>query len=299
MRRSESRFVLVLPFLVALLGSPLSSDGAEKSRSQRGNRSRGSAPVDLEVARILQQAVTVYQAKLSVIANNLANAETTAFKRCRVDLEDLPSRQQRLPGAEDSAGNFTSIGIAAGTGVRVAGVRADFTQGALQATDVVLDLAIRGQGFFQVTEPSDGSIRYTRAGNLARNANGDLVTGSAAIGRLLEPAINIPNDATAIVIGAEGQVAVLQPGSQKMTNVGQIELAVFPNPQGLIKVGENLYVETDASGCPITGTPGQDGIGSLQQGCLEASNVDAEEESVRFDRTAAAVQRIRRMLGVR
>ena len=84
-----------------------------------------------------------------------------------------------------------------------------------------------------------------------------------------------------------------------MTNVGQIELAVFPNPQGLIKVGENLYVETDASGCPITGTPGQDGIGSLQQGCLEASNVDAEEESVRFDRTAAAVQRIRRMLGVR
>ncbi|MEE8451489.1 MAG: flagellar hook-basal body complex protein [Thermoguttaceae bacterium] len=269
------------------------------ARSRRGNRSRGNAPVDLEVARILQQAVTAYQAKLSVIANNLANVETTAFKRCRVDLEDLPSRQERLPGAQDALGNYTSVGIAVGTGIRVAGVRTDFTQGALQETDVVLDLAICGRGFFQVVEPSDGSIRYTRAGNLARNANGDLVMGSAAIGRFIEPAISIPPDATAIVISADGRVAVLQPGSQTMTAVGQIELAMFANPQGLIKVGENLYGETDASGAPTTGTPGQEGLGSLQQGCLEASNVDPEEELLRFDQTAAALQRIRRLLRTR
>ena len=208
----------------------------------------------------LYTAATGMQAmetRLDVIANNLANVETTGFKRDRAHFEDLFYRHEKMPGTQDSAGNYTATGISIGLGSKVTSTQSDHEQGSFHITDNPLDLAIVGDGFFQVLEPSDGSIRYTRAGNFFKNANGDVVMGSANTGRLLEPAINIPDDATEISISADGAVSVRQPGSQQMTNVGQIELAVFPNAQGLLKMGENLYDETDASGAPISGNPGQ------------------------------------------
>jgi flagellar basal-body rod protein FlgG len=250
-----------------------------------------------EAYQTLAEAAKAYQTKLSVIANNLANAETTAFKRSRVILEELPYRHEKMPGAEDTAGQFTATGISVGTGVRVAGVQTDFAQGPLHQTGSPLDVAIEGDGFFQVTDPS-GDILYTRAGNFSRNANGELVMGSANVGRLLEPPITIPEDATDIVISAEGIVSVRQPGSPNLSQIGQTELAAFINPEGLLKRGENLYAETDASGPARLGDPGQNGLGSLRQGALEASNVQSDRELIEWKKTAERLQVIRRLLQV-
>ena len=241
----------------------------------------------------LYTAATGMQAmetRLDVIANNLANVETTGFKRDRAHFEDLFYRHEKMPGTQDSLGNPTPTGIAIGLGSKVTSTQSDFEQGSFQVTDNPLDVAIVGQGFFQVIEPSDGSIRFTRAGNFFKNANGDIVMGSANIGRFLEPAISVPPDATEISISAEGRVSVRQPGSQTMNDVGQLELAFFPNAQGLLKVGENLYQETDASGAPTTGTPGQEGLGRLQQGVLEASNVQPVEELIGLITTQRAFE---------
>jgi flagellar basal-body rod protein FlgG len=142
-----------------------------------------------------------------------------------------------------------------------------------------LDLLIRGRGFFQVLDPN-GDTYYTRAGDLSKNANGELVVASANMGRRLEPPITIPEDAVAVSVSPEGIVSVRQPGSQQLTQVGQIELATFINPEGLLKLGENLYAETDASGAPLLGNPGQDGIGDIQQGALERSNVEPVNELI-------------------
>jgi flagellar basal-body rod protein FlgG len=142
-----------------------------------------------------------------------------------------------------------------------------------------LDVAITGRGFFQVMDPS-GTTLYTRAGNFSKNANGNIVMGSAETGRLLEPPITIPQDAMAIVISPEGIVSVRQPGSQQLSQVGQIGMASFINPEGLLKLGENLYSETDSSGAPTLSNPGQDGMGTLQQNSLEASNVEPVQELI-------------------
>jgi flagellar basal-body rod protein FlgG len=213
------------------------------------------------------------QTKLDVIANNLANAETTGFKADRPNFEDLFYHQVRYPGAQDSAGQFTPVGVAIGTGSRVQSTQSNFIQGSLQQTGNELDVAIQGPGFFQVKDPS-GTIYYSRAGNFTKNANGNVVVGSANIGRLLEPSVTIPNDATNISISAEGQFAWRVPGSQTLQQGPTIQLATFVNPQGLLKLGENLYQETDASGTATTTNPGQNGVGTTQQGSLEASNVD-------------------------
>ena len=250
-----------------------------------------------DAQQTLAQALKAYQAKLSVLANNLANAETTAFKRSRVILEELPYRHERIPGAEDTAGQYTATGISVGTGVRVAGVQTDFAQGPLHQTGSPLDVAIEGDGFFQVADPS-GDILYTRAGNFSRNANGDLVVGSANVGRLLEPPIAIPEDATDIVISAEGIVSVRQPGSPNLSQIGTIELVSFINPEGLLKLGENLYAETDSSGTALLSNPGQNGLGSLRQGMLEGANVQADRELLEWKKTADKLQVIRRLLQV-
>ena len=168
-------------------------------------------------------------------ANNLANAETTAFKRSRVIIEDLAYRHERMPGTEDTAGGYTATGISIGMGVRVSSVQTDFTQGALRRTGNKLDVAVEGDGFFLVMDPS-GETLYTRAGNFSKNANGDMVTGSAGTGRLLQPPINVPQDGTDVLISAEGIVSVRQPGCSNLTQIGQIELAAFINPEGLLKV---------------------------------------------------------------
>ncbi len=223
--------------------------------------------------------MTAMETKLDVIANNLANLETVAFKKDRANFEDLFYRHEKMPGSEDTTGQYTPTGIHIGLGTRIQSVQSNFTQGAFDHTGGELDVAIEGGGLFQVLDPT-GDTYYTRAGNWSKNANGNLVVGSAGIGRLIEPAITIPEDATNIVITPEGIVSVRQPGNQQLSQVGQIELAYFVNPQGLMKLGENLYAETDASGAPTLGNPGQDGIGMLRQNFLERSNVEPVNELI-------------------
>ncbi len=223
--------------------------------------------------------MSAMETKLNVVANNLANIETTGFKRDRANFEDLYYRHEKLPGAEDSASQYTPTGISVGLGVRVSSTQTEFTQGSFDQTDKPLDVAIEGEGFFQVTDPS-GQIYYSRAGNFNVNANGYLVMGSAQTGRLIEPPISIPQDTLDISISAEGIVAVRQPNNTQLAQAGQIELAKFINPDGLLKIGENLYSETDSSGPPTLGNPGQDGLGLLRQGALEESNVEPVRELI-------------------
>jgi flagellar basal-body rod protein FlgG len=229
------------------------------------------------------------QSRLDVVANNLANMETTAFKAGRANFEDSFYRNDRLPGLEDTSGQLTPMGISYGTGVRVESVQDDHSQGALQKTDHQLDVAIEGVGYFKVRDPN-GDTYYTRAGNFTRNANGNIVLGSANVGRLLDPPITIPNDATAISIGTDGKVLVQQPNNTQLQQVGQIEMAMFINPGGLLKLGENLYRETDASGSPINANPGLNGMGTVQQEYLEASNVEPTTELIDLIKTQRAFE---------
>ncbi|MBN1912617.1 MAG: flagellar basal-body rod protein FlgG [Pirellulales bacterium] len=234
--------------------------------------------------------MTAMESKLDVIANNLANLETTAFKSDRANFEDLFYRHIKYPGVQDAAGEYTPTGISIGYGSKVTSVQTKFTQGAFKQTDQPLDMAIEGNGFFQVIDPASGETMYTRAGNFSVNANGNLVMGSASTGRLLEPAIDIPDDATAVAVSADGIVSVKQPGTVELAQVGQIELARFVNPEGLLKMGENLYAETDASGPVTTGNAGQDGFGSVRQNTLEASNVEPVKELIDLITTQRAFE---------
>jgi len=230
------------------------------------------------------------QTKLDVIANNLANVNTTSFKKDRANFEDLFYRNVKLPGVQDQNGALTPTGIHIGLGSRVQSVQANFKQGAFQQTGNSLDVAIEGDGFFQVTDPFTQQIVYTRAGNFSVNANGDVVLGSASTGRLLEPAINIPQDATDITIGSDGQVFVRIPGQTQLQSAGQIQLAKFINPEGLLKIGENLFAENQAAGTAFISNPGQDGVGVLRQNALEASNVEPVQELVDLITTQRAFE---------
>ncbi len=229
------------------------------------------------------------ETKLDVTANNLANVETVAFKSGRADFEDLMYRHYKMPGAEDTLGEFAPTGISVGLGSRASAVQTNFMQGPHLQTDRELDLAIAGRGFFQVTDPN-GDIYYTRAGNFIKNANGSIVMGSASIGRLIQPPITLPPDAIRISISPEGVVKVQQQGTPTLSTVGQIELAYFTNPEGLVKLGENLYSETDSSGTATLGNPGQDGLGTVLQGALEGSNVSPVEELISLITTQRAFE---------
>jgi flagellar basal-body rod protein FlgG len=230
------------------------------------------------------------ETKLDVIANNLANVNTTGFKRDRANFEDLFYRHEKLPGAQDAAGEFSPTGVSIGLGSRVSSTQTDFNQGAFQQTGKELDIAIEGAGFFQVIDPTSGEIMYSRAGNMAINANGTLVIGSASTGRILEPQVTVPADATAISISSEGIVEVQQAGSQQLTQLAQLQLAKFINPDGLLKVGENIYRETVSSGTATLGNPGTDGIGLMRQGMLEASNVEPVQELIDLITTQRAFE---------
>lgn len=236
----------------------------------------------------LYTAATGMQAmetKLDVIANNLANNNTTAFKRDRANFEDLLYRQYRLPGSQDSDGNITSTGVDVGLGVRVSSTQADFDQGSFQNTGNQLDIAIDGKGFFEVTGQG-GERLYTRAGNLGINANGQLVIGSATLGYLLNPPVTIPQEATSVVIAPSGEVSYSQANQDTYTQAGTITLATFVNPDGLLKMGDNLFAATPASGPVNSGqTPGQQGVGNVQQGFLEASNVEPTTELIELINT--------------
>ena len=219
------------------------------------------------------------QQKLDVIANNLANVNTTGFKRDRCNFEDLFYRTETMPGIQDASGQYTPLGVQTGLGAKVQSTQADQTQGAFQQTNQPLDVAIQGNGYLQVTDTT-GQILYTRAGNLSINANGQLVVGDASVGRVLDPAITIPPTATSISIGTDGTVSVTEAGSTTMQKLNQIQLAKFINPQGLLALGGNLFSQTDASGAPTQNVPGTNGLGTLQQGSLEASNVEPVNELI-------------------
>lgn len=230
------------------------------------------------------------ETKLDVIANNLANINTTGFKKDRANFEDLLYRTEVYPGVQDANQTPTAVGTQVGLGVRVTSTQTDQRQGTLQQTGRDLDIAIEGTGLLRVLDPGTQQTFYTRAGNLDINANGQLVMGSAQTGRLLDPPIQIPNDATAIVINADGQVMVRQPGNVELQQQGQIQMAQFINPDGLLKVGENMYMQTDASGPETQGNPGQNGLGVLRQGNLEASNVEPVQELIDLITTQRAFE---------
>ena len=216
------------------------------------------------------------QTNIEVIANNLANANTTGFKRSRADFQELLYQTITQPGASSSDSTKVPTGIQIGLGSRTASVDKLFTEGDLQQTGNQFDVAIEGNGFFQVTY-LNGVTAYTRAGNLKVNADGNLVTSD---GFPVEPTITIPANAVNVSIGADGKVSVQQSGQSAATDVGTIELAYFANPAGLQSIGKSLMLPTDASGQAQTGTPGQTGLGTLQQGYVELSNVNVVEEMV-------------------
>jgi flagellar basal-body rod protein FlgG len=216
------------------------------------------------------------QTNLDVVSNNLANANTAGFKKIRADFEDLLYQIDREPGAPVEPDSMIPTGIQVGLGTRVVGTNRIMTAGNLQVTGNSLDVAIEGDGFFQVVLPN-GNMAYTRDGSWSIDGEGQMVTSN---GYLLEPAIVIPEDALEIVISATGDVSVTLPDEVDPENVGQIELARFVNPGGLKAVGKNLFLETPASGDPIVAEPGEEGMGTTIQTILEMSNVQVVEEMV-------------------
>jgi len=218
------------------------------------------------------------QTNIDVIANNLANVNTTGFKRGRADFQDLLYQTLRQAGAPSSNQTETPTGIQVGLGSRTAAVHRLFLQGDMQNTENQLDLAIDGGGFFQILRPN-GEIAYTRAGALKLDSQGRIVTSD---GFPLEPEIVIPTDALSISVGTDGIVSVLQPGNVNSQQIGQIRLVNFANPAGLSGLGRSLFQPTTASGDPIEGVPGEQGLGTLQQGFLEISNVSVVEEMVQL-----------------
>lgn len=216
------------------------------------------------------------QTNLDVTANNIANVNTTGFKKVRAEFQDLLSNVERTPGALMNQGTYQPVGIEVGLGVRTSATTRVFTSGVMQSTGRPYDIAIEGDGFLQVTQ-SDGSIAYTRDGSLQIDAAGQLCTSD---GYLVQPQINIPQNVKEITITADGNVSVTAGNETTQNTVGQIQLVKFQNPSGLMAIGHNLYIETPGSGVPITGTPGEDGFGKIQQCFLEGSNVQIVEELI-------------------
>lgn len=213
---------------------------------------------------------------IDVISNNLANVNTTGFKRSRADFQDLLYETLRSSGTASAAGSQVPAGIQIGHGTRPVSTQKIFLQGDYQQTQNQLDLAIEGNGFFQILQPN-GEVAYSRAGAFKVDSEGRIVTSD---GFLMEPEITIPSDCTAVSIGTDGTVSIIQAGETESTEIGTIELVRFSNPAGLSSIGRNLYLSTSASGDAITGTAGEDGFGTIAQGYLEMSNVNVVEEMV-------------------
>jgi flagellar basal-body rod protein FlgG len=224
--------------------------------------------------------------KLSTISNNLANVNTTGFKRDRAVFQDLLDQVNRQPGGLNTQNSELPSGLQLGTGVRVVGTTKQFSQGNLQITEQPLDLAINGRGFLQIQLP-DGQMAYTRDGQFQLNSDGDVVTPD---GYLLEPAINVPENATNITIGKDGTVTAVTDDQASPINLGQITLVDFINPQGLQAIGNNLFKATNSSGDPTEGEPGLSGLGTLEQGSIESSNVEVVEELVNMITTQRAYE---------
>lgn len=235
---------------------------------------------------IAKTGLDAQQTQMDVISNNLANVSTSGFKRARAVFEDLLYQTIRQPGAQSSEQTQLPSGLQIGTGVKPVATERIFTQGNLQQTGNAKDVAIQGQGFFQVLMP-DGTTSYTRDGSFQTDANGQLVTSS---GYPVQPAITVPADAQTLTIARDGTVSVTQPGSSTPTTIGTLQLAMFINSAGLQSLGENLYAETASSGTPSASAPGSNGAGLLNQGYTETSNVNVVEELVNMIQTQRAYE---------
>lgn len=235
---------------------------------------------------IAKTGLEAQQTQMDVISNNLANVSTTGFKRSRAVFEDLLYQNLRQPGAQSSQQTQIPSGLQIGTGVRPIATERIHTQGNLQQTGNQFDLAIQGNGFFQILLP-DGSTAYTRDGSFQSDSQGQLVTSS---GYVVQPAITLPANVTSVTVGLDGVVTVTQSGVAAPVQVGSIQLATFINPAGLESMGQNLYLETASSGAPGTNVPGTNGTGSISQGYVETSNVNVVEELVNMIQTQRAYE---------
>jgi flagellar basal-body rod protein FlgG len=235
---------------------------------------------------ISQTGLSAQDKQLSALSNNLSNVATNGFKRDRVVFEDLLYQIYRQPGGNSTQDTLLPSGMQMGTGVRTVGSQKMFTQGALQNTEETLDVAINGRGFFQIQMP-DGTMSYTRDGQFQMSSEGQLVTTN---GLIVAPGISIPINASTVTIGTDGTVTAVIAGETASTQVGNLTLVDFANPAGLQAMGGNLFRETIASGSPQESAPGQNGLGMVEQGMLENSNVDVVEELVNMITTQRAYE---------
>jgi len=235
---------------------------------------------------ISKTGMEAQQTQLDTISNNLANVSTNGYKRAHAVFEDLMYQNLRQAGANSSEQTTLPTGLQAGLGTRAVATARNFSQGGLQQSSNLLDVAIRGSGFFEIQLP-DGTNGYTRDGAFQVNAQGQLVTNN---GYAVQPGITIPANAQSVTIANDGTVSVTLPGQALPQSIGQLQIASFINPAGLEPKGGNVYGETAASGTPNAGTPGQNGLGSLQQGFVETSNVNVVEELVQMIQTQRAYE---------
>ncbi len=235
---------------------------------------------------VAKTGLDAQQTRMSVISNNLANVNTTGFKRGRAVFEDLFYQNIRQVGAQSSQDTQIPSGLSLGTGVRTVATDKLHTQGNMIQTGNSLDVAIEGRGFFQILQP-DGSLAYSRDGNFKVDSQGQVVTSN---GYTLQPAITVPENALSVTIGVDGIVSATTAGSAAPIQLGNIQLADFINPTGLQPVGKNLYIESAASGAPSSSTPGLNGTGTVLQGALESSNINVVEELVNMIETQRAYE---------
>lgn len=235
---------------------------------------------------ISKTGLDAQQTRLSVISNNLANVNTTGFKRDQAIFQDLIYQNKRQAGAQTTEDTRLPSGLSLGTGVRVVATEKLHTQGNITQTGKPLDMAILGRGFFQIQQ-ADGSVSYTRDGSFQMDADGQVVTSQ---GQLLQPSLSIPSDTQSITIGQDGVVSVITGNNTSPTQIGNIQLADFVNPAGLQPEGNNLFTETASSGSPLVGTPGLNGLGNLESGSVETSNVNVVEELVNMIETQRAYE---------
>jgi flagellar basal-body rod protein FlgG len=235
---------------------------------------------------IAKTGLDAQQTRMEVVSNNIANVNTTGFKRERAVFEDLLHQNINQVGANSTQDTQLPSGFSIGTGVRVVATEKLHSQGKLVNTGNPLDVAVQGKGFFQVLLP-DGTLAYTRDGSFQVNQEGQLVTAS---GYQVQPAITVPEGALSVTIGSDGTVSVLLPGSVAPTQIGSLQLSNFINPAGLQPIGQNLLLESGSSGAPQTGTPGLNGLGTLTQGSVESSNVNIAEELVNMIETQRAYE---------
>lgn len=235
---------------------------------------------------IAKTGLDAQQTRMSVVSNNLANVNTTGFKKGRAVFEDLIYQTIRQPGAQATQQEQLPSGLMLGTGVRTVATEKLFAQGNIVQTENSLDMAVEGRGFFQILMPN-GDLGYTRDGTFQINANGEVVMSN---GYALQPGLVVPNNAQSITIGTDGTVSAQLPNQAAPVQVGTIQLADFINPAGLQPVGENIYLETAASGNAQQSNPGQNGVGTVLQGALESSNVNMAEELVNMIETQRAYE---------